>query len=108
MPTKQKNNLLAASKLIPQEWEEGKKTIIAHYNTLGYLDAEIISDSIWKNKMTGEYFTEIKIEEGQKYYFGNIVFEGNTKYSTEQLNKLLNIKKGEVFNAQKLRGAFAF
>lgn len=108
LPTKQKNKLLAASKFIPAEWEEGKKNIITYYNTLGYLDAEIMGDSIWRDKNNGRYFTQINIEEGRLYYFGNITWEGNTKYSNEQLNEILNIKKGEIFNAQKLKERLHF
>ena len=108
LPTKPKSKLFASSKFIPAEWEEGKKAIIAYYNTLGYLDAEITNDSVWMDENSGHYFTKIKIEEGQKYYFGNIAFEGNNKYTDEQLNELLGVEKGEVFNSQKLEERLHF
>ena len=40
----------------------------------------------------------LKIEEGIKYYFGDVTWVGNTKYTDKQLNEILNIKRGDVYN----------
>ena len=40
----------------------------------------------------------IQVDEGQKYYFGNITWKGNTKYSDSILNLVLGIHKGDVYN----------
>lgn len=108
LPTKTKRKLFASSKMVPAEWLEGKKTIIAYYNTMGYLDAEVIGDSIWRDKNKGDHFAAIHISEGKQYYFGDITFEGNSKYSTQQLEALLNIPKGGIFNAQRLEQRLHF
>ncbi len=108
LPTKQKNKLFSSSKFIPSEWKDGKKNIISHYNSLGYLDAEIVGDSIWLDNANNHFIGSIKIKEGQKYFFGNIAWQGNNKYSDEQLNELLDIKRGEVFNMQKLEERLHF
>ena len=108
LPTKQKNKLFASSKFIKSEWMEGKKNIINYYNSLGYLDAEIISDSIWRDENTGAYLTQINISEGNKYYFGNIAWEGNHKHSDKELSNLLGIKKGATFNPLKLEERLHF
>lgn len=97
--TKQKKrlNIFKASKLIPSELENDKQLIIDKYNELGFRDAKIMSDSIVKyNDKSIDLILDI--EEGQRFYFGNISFLGNTKYNAEILNRALGIKKGDLFN----------
>jgi outer membrane protein insertion porin family len=48
------------------------------------------------------------MEEGRKFYFRNITFTGNTKYSTDELNKILGIEKGDVYNQQALQERVMF
>lgn len=97
--TKQKKfyNLFKTSKLVKPAFKKDKQAIIAKYNSMGYRDAKIISDSTYKidDKNIG---LVLKIKEGQKYYFGDIKWVGNTKYNNEELDKILNIDKGETFN----------
>lgn len=89
------------SKFLDFEYENDKKAIIAKYNQLGYRDARIISDTIYASKKNA-INVEINIEEGRKYYFRNITWSGNTKYSSEVLGKVLGIKKGDVFDQSRL------
>ena len=107
IPTKEKRKLFASSKLIRSEWEAGKKNIIQYYNTKGFLDAEVLSDTIFRNKK-GEVISQINITEGQQYFFGNINFEGNNKYTDGQLANILKIKKGEIYDVQKLEERLHF
>ena len=44
----------------------------------------------------------IKVNEGRKYYFGNMTWKGNTKYSDSILNLLLGIQKGDIYNLDLL------
>jgi outer membrane protein insertion porin family len=89
------------SKFLDYEYETDKKAIIAKYNQMGYRDARILSDTIYKvnNKLIN---VEINLEEGRKYYFRNIDWVGNTKYPSEVLNKILGIKKGDVYDQSRL------
>jgi outer membrane protein insertion porin family len=89
------------SKFLDYEYEADKKAIIAKYNQTGYRDARIISDTIYPNK-NGSINVEINIEEGRKYYFRNITWAGNTKYSSDVLGKVLGIKKGDVYDQSRL------
>jgi outer membrane protein insertion porin family len=68
---------------------------------MGYRDVQISSDSIWRLVNKG---IEIKINivEGQKYYFRNIKFVGNNKYKDEELNSVLKIKRGDVYDQSNL------
>ena len=80
---------------------EDKASIIKKYKTNGFRDARIISDTlIIKDDKNVEL--AIQVEEGNKYYFGNIDFIGNSKYTDGQLRQILGIKKGEVYNGTLL------
>ena len=75
--------------------------ITEKYNAKGYRDARIIKDSVYflsPNRVA----IDIKIDEGHKYYFGKFNWFGNTKYRNGQLDTILNIKAGEVYNQSKL------
>ncbi|MBI1286305.1 MAG: outer membrane protein assembly factor BamA [Flavobacteriales bacterium] len=90
-----------ASKFLEAEYEADKKAVIAKYNQMGYRDARILSDTIYNNK-DGSINVEINMEEGRKYYFRNITWTGNTKYPSELLDKILGIKKGDVYDQARL------
>ncbi len=89
------------SKLIEKKFEDDKDNILAYYNTKGYRDAQITNDSIIV--LNDRYVNLlVDVEEGEKYYFRNIEWEGNTKYSTELLDRILNIQAGEVYDQSRL------
>ena len=82
-------------------FEKDKKALLAKYNEKGYRDAKIIKDSMYRvsDKRVN---VDVVIDEGRKYYFGNITWVGNTKYTTARLNKELGIRKGDVFDQSQL------
>ena len=93
-------NLFRTKKFIEDNYEADKQLIIDKYNELGYRDAIIVTDSIKPyDDRTVDIF--MQIDEGQKYYLRNVTWVGNTLYPSEQLNFLLQMKKGDVYN-QKL------
>ena len=93
-------NLFRTKKFVPENYEADKQRIIDRYNELGYRDARIVADSVTNyDNRTVDVF--IEIEEGNKYYVRNITWVGNTLYPTEQLNYMLRMKSGDVYN-QKL------
>lgn len=101
--TKQKGimRIFKPSKLIRESYENDLDNIIAKYNSEGYRDAKIISDTVYKiNRETIE--VEITVYEGQKYYFGKINWVGNTKYSNSELDRILGIETGDVYNQDLL------
>jgi outer membrane protein insertion porin family len=101
--TKQKAfyNVFKTSKLITEEFEKDKLSVIEKYNELGFRDAKIIYDSIVKHdeKTVNLY---IGIDEGRRYYFRNITWLGNTKYPSEFLSRVLGIKPGDLYNQKYL------
>ena len=107
--TKQKNpiRVLKASKFIKEKYKSDLEKVIASYKEKGYRDARILSDSVVYNKSKNALFVKINVEEGSKYYFGNIKFLGNTVYSDQGLNSMLGIKKGEIYNGVLLEKRIA-
>ncbi|MDP4290170.1 MAG: POTRA domain-containing protein [Bacteroidota bacterium] len=92
---------LKASKYIPEKFVDDKAKIIDKYNELGYRDAKLISDTIVRN-IDNTIDLTIKVDEGPKYYFGNITWIGNTIYPSAFLGQELGIKKGDVYNMKEL------
>lgn len=99
--TKEKRRLLAKSRYIESDYEEDKQKIIEKYLSLGYRDIEIVKDSVYRND-DKTLNIDITINEGSKYYFRDIKFLGNTKYSTDKLNDILKIKRGDIYNQSLL------
>jgi len=105
--THRKRKLFKKSKLVRELYEEDKRKIEAYYNNIGYRDARIAKDSIWRTKK-GLIMIQMDIEEGHRYYFRNIQWKGNTLYETKYLDQVLGIKKGDVFNQDLLNTRLSF
>ena len=108
--TKQRGilQIFKRSKFTESSYEKDKLSLLAKFNKVGLRDASISFDTVYqldsKNLMI-----EINITEGEKYYFGNIEWLGNTKYRSSFLDTVLGIKKGDLYNRnlfeQRLNGS---
>ncbi|MCL6461972.1 MAG: BamA/TamA family outer membrane protein [Flavobacterium micromati] len=107
--TKQKNILrvLKVSKFIKEKYRADLEKVIAAYKEKGYRDARIISDSVTYNKEKNLLNIKINVEEGNKYYFGDIKFLGNTIYTDQGLSQILGVKKGDTYNGVLLEKRIA-
>lgn len=103
--TKEKRiwNIFSVSRLRPDDYKDDKSKIIDYYNTIGFRDATILKDTMYYDPKNNWLNIFITLKEGDKYYFRNISWDGNTKYSVDQLNKVLQIKKGDIYDQQKLQ-----
>lgn len=91
----------SGAKFNESKYTEDKEHVLDYYNSQGFRDAVILGDtSIPDERNNLNLF--IKVDEGRKYYFGDIVWRGNTKYGDSILNVLLGIKKGDVYNLELL------
>ena len=99
--------IFKSSKFIESDYEEDKLKLINKYNALGYRDAEIIKDSVYRHD-DKTINIDLQINEGHKYYFRNITWVGNTKYTNEQLNSILKISKGDIYNQELLEANLEF
>jgi len=85
--TKQKGTLFKRTKYVEEDYEDDKKSVIAHYNKHGYRDARIVKDSIWRR---------------------NISWKGNTKFTSDQLDIILGISPGDIYNPELLEKRLRF
>ena len=105
--TKQKGTLFKKTKFVEDDYEMDKLSIIDKYNSKGFRDAKIIKDSIWRNAI-GDIMINIWVDEGNRYYFRDIKWKGNSKYSDDQLTRVLGINNGDVYDAQLLENRLRF
>ena len=105
--TKQKKRLLASSKFIEEDYELDKVSIVNYYNTLGFRDSRIVSDSLWRDE-EGEMHILLDVEEGNRYFFRNIAWRGNSIYPSETLGNVLGISKGDAYNQELLESRLRF
>jgi len=90
-----------SKKFTDERYKEAKDALIDKYNELGYRDMTILEDSVW-NVDDKHVNVLVKLEEGQKYFIRNITWVGNTIIATDQLDGLLGMKKGDVYNQRQL------
>lgn len=107
--TKQKKitRVLKKSKFIKAKYKEDLEKVIASYKEKGYRDARIVSDTVAYDKTLNALTIKVNVEEGNKYYFGDIKFLGNTIYSDSGLLQVLGIQKGDTYNGVLLEKRIA-
>jgi len=93
--------LFSSSKYNEQKYAEDRENILNYYNAGGYRDAVVVDHKEIPNSK-GDLDIHIKVDEGRKYYFGDISWRGNTKYPDSLLNLFLGIKKGDIYNDELL------
>lgn len=96
-----KLNFFAGSKYIPKEYRNDKDNVINFYQTKGFRDAKIVSDSVYAFGQD-EINIDLELEEGRKYYYRNIEFTGNFIHPDEVLRAKLGIQKGDVYDKERL------
>lgn len=93
-------NIFKSSKYVKEEVESAKNNVIALFNAKGYRDAYFVKDSIYLKD--GEILADFEISEGRQYFFRNITWVGNKLYRSGQLDTLLSIKRGDIYDQDKL------
>ena len=90
------------SKFIEEEFENGKQDLLDFYKEKGYRDARIIKDTMLMNE-DNTLTINFDMEEGNRYYFGDISYLGNSVYNDYQLSQVLGIKKGDPYDGVLLK-----
>jgi outer membrane protein insertion porin family len=93
--------IFTPSKFIPKKFEEDKEKIVEFYNKKGYRDAQVTSDSVISTDGNNIRLI-ININEGTRFYYRNITWTGNYLRKTKDLETILAIKKGDVYNPEDL------
>ena len=108
--TKSKNPIRfwKRSKYIVNDFKEDLVGLIDFYKEQGYRDARLLLDTVIRNEKESKSISlNLEIEEGNKYYFGDINFIGNAVYSDDVLQQILGLKKGDVYNGVVLKKRIA-
>jgi outer membrane protein insertion porin family len=107
--TKEKKiyRIFKASKFVKDKYKEDIESVVTKYKEKGYRDARVVSENVVYDKEKNKINIDVNIEEGKKYYFGDIRFLGNTVYSDQALNSILGIKRGEIYNGVMLEKRIA-
>ena len=94
-------NIFKGAKYKEKDYEDDKENLIDFYNSRGYRNATILSDSVYRinDKRLG---IALKVDEGNKFYYRNVSWTGNSVYETRQLNDMLGISKGETYDKKTL------
>jgi len=94
------------TKFNEKEYEEDKELLLDFYNSKGYRNANILSDSIYrmvpKNPKKKRMGIRIELAEGNKYYIRDINWVGNSKYETDMLQRMLGMSKGDVYDKKSI------
>ena len=94
-------NIFASKKFIEEKYKADKEAVINRFNSWGYRDAFIVADSVvpYDEKHVDVH---ISVDQGSKYYVRNINWVGNTVYATDALNRVLQLRQGDVYNQELL------
>ena len=88
-------------------YEADKKNIVDYYHTIGYRDAKITSDSVWRSSAK-RLKINLVVDEGKRYYHRNIEIKGNSLYKEEYIKNVLGVQKGDVYNPDLLQKRLSF
>ncbi len=102
-----KLNLFKGQKFLSEEYLNDKKSMITYFNSKGYRDARIITDSVY-NLGNNKINIDISIEEGMKYYFRDIIWTGNFIYEDEILDRILGVNIGDVYDMELINKKLTF
>ena len=97
-------NFFSSKKFNEKEFLNDKKTVLNAFNEAGYRDARLVKDTVYylppkkEGKPVNRLGIDLTFEEGNKYYFGDITWTGNSVYTTEALNSIVGVNKGDVYD----------
>ena len=93
--------IFKASKFLESEFSDDMEGLVALYREKGYRNARIAEDSLYRTA-EGDLGVAMSVEEGGQFHLREITFTGNTKYSSNQLDSLLGLKRGDLYDIAEL------
>ncbi|MBK9727375.1 MAG: outer membrane protein assembly factor BamA [Saprospiraceae bacterium] len=105
--TKRFWQIFSKSKFLEDKYAVDKDNIINYYNSVGFRNASILGDSIWRAS-NGKLKIHIDVHEGNRFYFRNIAIKGNSLYPESHIKNVLGIQKGDVYNQELLQKRLSF
>ena len=100
--TRQKSwNIFKSSKFKADEYKEDKNLLLDFYNSRGYRNATILSDSIY-SLSDNRIGIHVKLTEGEKFYIRDVRWVGNSVYETDYLQRMFGVKKGDTYDKKSM------
>ncbi len=96
-----KRGFLRSSDFAQDKYDEDLEKVIDEFHRRGYIDAYLVSDSIWIDSTRNRMTIFLEVYEGPRYYFGSVQFSSNERLSVDLLSRLLEFEEGQVFDAEK-------
>ena len=81
-----------------------QSNIPALYRSQGFLDAEVVSDTVVVDPTTGKARVEITLEEGQQYRLNSFSVSGNSEFEEEEFSSLFTSGEGGILSSLGLGG----
>jgi outer membrane protein insertion porin family len=78
------------------------ETLRAYYQNRGYLDFSIESTQVSITPDRKDIYITVNVAEGEKYSVSDVQLSGQMLLPREELQKLVQLKPGEVFSREKL------
>ncbi|MFC1683386.1 outer membrane protein assembly factor BamA, partial [Candidatus Zixiibacteriota bacterium] len=100
MDTKE-NKWWRSGKFEREKYEEDKTKIVDLYRTKGYIDAAVISDSLWYGENKKDLYLSLTVDEGRRFRVGKITLKGNELFPDDQLQAQYVLNEGDLFNQEK-------
>ncbi|MBP5559971.1 MAG: BamA/TamA family outer membrane protein [Bacteroidales bacterium] len=95
-------NFFNSKKFNAKEYATDKKSVISAFNEAGFRDARLVRDSVYYIE-PGKLAIDLVFEEGDRYYFRDITWTGNSVFPSESLNEILKIGKGDVYDVVSMQ-----
>ena len=90
-------NFFSSKKFNESEYDNDKRAMISVFNEAGFRDARIVKDTMYYVE-PDRLQIDFEIDEGKQYYFRDITWTGNSVFSSQALNEVLMIGKGDVYD----------
>lgn len=94
-------NIFRNTKFNEKEFEADKENLIDYYNSKGYRNADVVSDSVYKIS-DNRVGIKVKVDEGNQFFIRDVDWVGNSLYNTEYLSSLFDLDKGDIYDKKKI------
>ncbi|HAQ62046.1 TPA: outer membrane protein assembly factor BamA [Candidatus Delongbacteria bacterium] len=85
-----------------EKFESDLQLMTDYAKNKGFKDFEVVKDSVYYDEKMENIYIDITVNEGNKYYFGESKFAGNSLFSDEELIDALEYESGDEFSTEKL------
>ena len=84
------------------EYLKDRGRLLSFYRASGFGAARLDSSKVVWDTVHNEVDLIFYVYEGDKYYFGDVEFVGNTVFTDTQLRNLVTFEKGDLYSEDKL------